>query len=62
MVDGLLPPLSRGRLPLAVEIAALPEHIRGYGHVKAEHLAKVRTREQELLAQLRPGQSRPAAA
>ena len=27
---------------LAVDIASLPEGIRGYGHVKAEHLACVR--------------------
>ena len=42
---------------LAVEIAEIPEHIRGYGHVKERHLAEAKTREAELLATLR----RPAA-
>ena len=35
---------------LAVDIASLPEGIRGYGHVKAEHLACVRERQAALLA------------
>ena len=34
---------------LAVDIASLPAGIRGYGHVKAEHLACVRERQAELL-------------
>ena len=34
---------------LAVEIASLPEGIRGYGHVKAQHLACVQARQAELL-------------
>ena len=34
---------------LAVDIASLPEGIRGYGHVKAKHLACVRERQAELL-------------
>ena len=34
---------------LAVDIASLPEGIRGYGHVKAEHLARVQARRAELL-------------
>ncbi len=42
---------------LAVEIAEIPEHIRGYGHVKERHLAEAKAREAELLAALR----RPAA-
>jgi indolepyruvate ferredoxin oxidoreductase len=47
---------------VAVEIASLPEHIRGFGVVKAEHLKQVRAREQELLGRLRSGAARPAAA
>ena len=48
-IDALLPGLDRGNVALAAEIAAIPEHIRGYGHVKEEHLAKAKTREAELL-------------
>jgi indolepyruvate ferredoxin oxidoreductase len=52
-IDELLQGLSADRLPLAVDIARLPEDIRGYGHVKASHLAKVRTRWAELMGQWR---------
>ncbi|MEX8520446.1 MAG: indolepyruvate ferredoxin oxidoreductase family protein [Leptothrix sp. (in: b-proteobacteria)] len=54
-IDELLKTLSAERLSLAVEIASLPEQIRGYGHIKAEHLAKVRLRWAELLGQWRHG-------
>ncbi len=40
----LLRTLNAGNLAQAVEIARLPEDIRGYGHVKARHLAAVRPR------------------
>jgi indolepyruvate ferredoxin oxidoreductase len=46
----------------AVELASLPEHIRGFGPVKVEHLKRIQPREQELLAQLRGETARPAAA
>ena len=38
MVDELLAGLNAGNLALAVEIARIPEEIRGYGHVKERHL------------------------
>jgi len=41
-IEELLAGLNPGNHALAVEIARLPEHIRGYGHVKARHLAQVR--------------------
>ena len=50
-VDGLLATLDRGNVGLAAEIASIPEHIRGYGHVKHEHLEKAKAREAELLAE-----------
>jgi len=46
----LLGSLDAGRLALAVEIASIPEHIRGYGHVKEAHLHDARAREAALLA------------
>ncbi|WP_132538993.1 indolepyruvate ferredoxin oxidoreductase family protein [Plasticicumulans lactativorans] len=49
-VDELLARLDAENLALAVEIASIPEHIRGYGHVKDEHLGKAKARERELLA------------
>ncbi len=53
--------LSAGRLPLAVEIARIPEDIRGYGHVKLRHLAAARTKWDALMAQWRAARQ-PAAA
>ena len=52
-VDGLLGTLDAGNVDLAAEIASIPEHIRGYGHVKEDHLHKAKAREAELLTQWR---------
>ena len=50
IVDRLLARLDAGNLALAAEIASIPEHIRGYGHVKEAHLHKAKAREADLLA------------
>jgi len=52
-VEGLLGELDAERLPIAVDIASIPEHIRGYGHVKARHLADAKKREAQFFAQWR---------
>jgi indolepyruvate ferredoxin oxidoreductase len=57
-IDELLKTLSAERLALAVEIASVPEHIRGFGHVKARHLAAARERWQQLMSQWRGGQGK----
>jgi indolepyruvate ferredoxin oxidoreductase len=49
-VASLLPTLSYDKLAQAVAIASIPEDIRGYGHVKARHLASAKAREAQLLA------------
>ena len=49
----LLESLSFLRLPLATEIAALPEGIRGFGHVKAHNMKAAAARREELLARWR---------
>ena len=41
--------LNRANHDLAIAIATIPEHIRGYGHVKDEHLDKAKTEEAALL-------------
>jgi indolepyruvate ferredoxin oxidoreductase len=48
-IGGLLSALNAHNLPLAAEIASIPEHIRGYGHVKEAHLHKAKAREAALL-------------
>jgi indolepyruvate ferredoxin oxidoreductase len=62
LVNELLESLSVDNHAVAVELAALPEHIRGYGSVKQDHLRKARVREQELLTRMRSAEWRPAAA
>ena len=49
MVSRLLETLDAGNVDLAADIASIPEHIRGYGHVKEAHLHKAKARETELL-------------
>jgi indolepyruvate ferredoxin oxidoreductase len=47
-IDRALAKLDQDNLPLLLDLATLPEHIRGYGHVKEAHLAQVRVRWDEL--------------
>ena len=49
-ISQLLPRLTAANHATAVDIARIPEQIRGYGHVKARHLAAARTHWQGLLA------------
>ena len=60
-IDELLAGLDQGKLALAVEIAKLPEDIRGYGHVKERHLKAARAKWSELMARWRaPVQAKAA--
>jgi len=60
-IDELLRGLTPASLDAATEIARLPEDIRGYGHVKARHLAAVKPKWARLLAQWRAGGVQAAA-
>jgi indolepyruvate ferredoxin oxidoreductase len=63
VIAELLRGLSADNYSLAVEIARIPEQIRGYGHVKQRHLATARQHEAELLAAFRaPAAGLTAAA
>jgi indolepyruvate ferredoxin oxidoreductase len=53
LVDELLASLTPHNYEDAVALASIPEHIRGYGHVKERHLADAKKREAELLARFR---------
>ena len=48
-IEKLLSGLTSENHALAVAIASIPEHIRGYGHVKEKHLAEAKKQEAELL-------------
>jgi indolepyruvate ferredoxin oxidoreductase len=61
-IDELLGKLERGNLALAVDIASVPEHIRGYGHVKHAHLEKAQARREQLLGAWHDPQAAKAAA
>ncbi len=51
-IERLLAGLDGGNLALAAQIASVPEHIRGYGHVKEAHLHQAKAREAELPARV----------
>ncbi len=52
-LEALLDGLSAENRPLAVEIASLPELVRGFDTVKERHLAEAKDKERELLAAYR---------
>jgi len=52
-IDEVLRGLDVERLVLAAEIARVPEGIRGYGHVKARHLAAARGKWEALMVRWR---------
>ena len=55
ILEEVLSRLNAGNHALAVGLAAIPEKIRGFGHVKARHLAAAKADEAALLEQLRSG-------
>ncbi len=60
-IEELLRTLSAANLAQATEIARIPEEIRGYGHVKARHLAAARAKWSALMGQWRGGAAKQAA-
>ncbi|MGH8051615.1 MAG: DUF6537 domain-containing protein, partial [Arenimonas sp.] len=52
-LEELINGLNPSNYELALDIAKVPEHIRGYGHVKEEHFAKAKVRRDDLLLQWR---------
>ena len=55
MLDEVLANLTPANHHLAVGLAAIPEKIRGFGHVKQRHLATAKADEAALLEQFRAG-------
>ncbi|MBK6469995.1 MAG: indolepyruvate ferredoxin oxidoreductase family protein [Betaproteobacteria bacterium] len=60
-IDELLQTLNAGNRALAVEIARIPEEIRGYGHVKERHLKAARPKWDALMSRWRAGELKQAA-
>jgi indolepyruvate ferredoxin oxidoreductase len=57
MLSEIMPRLTPDNHHLATGLAAIPEKIRGFGHVKARHLAAAKAEEAALLEQFRAGAS-----
>jgi indolepyruvate ferredoxin oxidoreductase len=55
MLDEVLGKLDADNHPLAVGLAAIPEKIRGFGHIKARHLVAAKADEAALMEQFRSG-------
>jgi indolepyruvate ferredoxin oxidoreductase len=55
MLDEVLAKLTPDNHHLAVGLAVIPEKIRGFGHVKQQHLAAAKADEAALLEQFRAG-------
>jgi indolepyruvate ferredoxin oxidoreductase len=63
LVGDLMAGLTPARHPLAVELASIPDQIRGFGHVKERHLIAAKAKEAELLARWQmPEAALPQAA
>jgi indolepyruvate ferredoxin oxidoreductase len=62
MVARLLVELSPQNLPTAIQLASLPEDIRGYGHIKLKNVEAARRKRDELLAGFNQQKKQKAAA
>src|SRR5438552_3228546 len=61
-IERLLAKLSPANHSLAVQIACIPEDIRGFGHIKTRHLAAARKQHDELMARFDSTETQRAAA
>ncbi|MGZ5155877.1 MAG: DUF6537 domain-containing protein, partial [Caldimonas sp.] len=61
-IEEVLRTLGPANLALAIEIARVPEMIRGYGHVKSRHLEAARPKWDALMADWRAGPLRIGGA
>ncbi len=62
LLDELVAGLGPARLDLAVQLAALPEQVKGFGHVKARNLATARAQWDTLRAGFRAADREAARA
>ena len=62
LLDEITGKLSRDNLAVAVQLASVPDDIRGYGHVKERHLKLAEEKQARLLEAFRSPQPSRAAA
>ena len=61
-IANLLAGLTAENHPVAVQIASLPEEMRGFGHIKRRNVAAARAKQDELFARFRSLERQRAAA
>jgi indolepyruvate ferredoxin oxidoreductase len=61
-IERLLAKLSPANHSLAVQVASIPEDIRGFGHVKTRHLAAARKKHDDLVTRFENSSAERAAA
>ena len=61
-VEHLLGHLAPANHSLALQIAAIPEEIRGFGHIKQRNLVAARKKQDELMARFNATKAERAAA
>jgi indolepyruvate ferredoxin oxidoreductase len=62
LIPEVLERLSPQNYQTAVDLASIPEYIRGYGYIKERNVKDAKVRERALLAQLRGAKAAPAQA
>jgi indolepyruvate ferredoxin oxidoreductase len=63
LIEEIINRLDRDNLETALELASIPEQIRGFGHVKERAIAQAKRHERELLERFRtPTNAHPLAA
>jgi indolepyruvate ferredoxin oxidoreductase len=62
VLDEIVSRLTPATHATAVELAALPLEIRGFGHIKEANLRRAKAKEAELLGRLRAPDAAPALA
>jgi indolepyruvate ferredoxin oxidoreductase len=61
-IEQILAQLTPANQAIALQVASLPEEIRGYGHVKLKSVAAARRKRDELMSRLGAGRDERAAA
>ncbi len=61
-MDEVLAGLAPDNHGPAVGLASIPEHIRGFGHIKERHLTEAKAREVELIEAFRTPAAHKSAA
>jgi len=60
VIGNIIAGLSASNYDTAIELAEVPEHIRGYGHVKERHVKLAKDTEAKLMAKFRDPSSAQA--